>query len=64
MTRRGTHDPEWPAADIIVGNPPFLGDKKMRAELGDGMSMTCALYRGRIEGKAIWYATGLSARGR
>ena len=24
----------WPAADFIVGNPPFLGDKKMRAELG------------------------------
>ena len=28
-------EPEWPEADVIVGNPPFLGDKKMRAELGD-----------------------------
>lgn len=28
-------EPEWPAADVIIGNPPFLGDKKMRAELGD-----------------------------
>jgi type II restriction/modification system DNA methylase subunit YeeA len=28
-------EPEWPAVDVIVGNPPFLGDKKMRAELGD-----------------------------
>ncbi|MFQ5436361.1 MAG: class I SAM-dependent DNA methyltransferase, partial [Anaerolineae bacterium] len=27
-------EPEWPAADVIIGNPPFLGDKKMRAELG------------------------------
>ena len=26
---------EWPAADYIIGNPPFLGDKKMRSELGD-----------------------------
>jgi type II restriction/modification system DNA methylase subunit YeeA len=26
---------EWPDADFIVGNPPFLGGKKMRAELGD-----------------------------
>lgn len=26
---------EWPAADFIIGNPPFLGDKKMRADLGD-----------------------------
>ena len=23
-------EPEWPAADVIVGNPPFLGGKKMR----------------------------------
>ena len=23
-------EPEWPEADVIVGNPPFLGDKKMR----------------------------------
>jgi len=28
-------EPEWPEADVIVGNPPFLGDKKMRGELGD-----------------------------
>lgn len=25
---------EWPAADAIVGNPPFLGDRKIRSELG------------------------------
>lgn len=25
----------WPSADAVVGNPPFVGDKKMRAELGD-----------------------------
>jgi type II restriction/modification system DNA methylase subunit YeeA len=29
-------EPEWPAVDFIVGNPPFLGGKKMRGELGDG----------------------------
>jgi type II restriction/modification system DNA methylase subunit YeeA len=28
-------EPEWPAADFIVGNPPFLGGKKLRSELGD-----------------------------
>lgn len=27
-------EPEWPDAEFIVGNPPFLGDKKMRGELG------------------------------
>ncbi len=26
---------EWPKADVIVSNPPFLGDKVMRRELGD-----------------------------
>jgi type II restriction/modification system DNA methylase subunit YeeA len=25
---------EWPAADFIIGNPPFVGDKKMRGDLG------------------------------
>lgn len=26
---------QWPAVNVIIGNPPFLGDKKMRSELGD-----------------------------
>ncbi|GAB4341173.1 MAG: class I SAM-dependent DNA methyltransferase [Cyanophyceae cyanobacterium] len=25
----------WPAADVIIGNPPFLGGKHMRLNLGD-----------------------------
>ncbi len=27
-------EPEWPKVDFIVGNPPFLGDKLMRSQLG------------------------------
>ena len=27
---------EWPQADFIVGNPPFIGAGGMRAALGDG----------------------------
>lgn len=27
---------EWPAADFVVGNPPFIGSKLMRNVLGDG----------------------------
>ncbi|MDB6061775.1 MAG: hypothetical protein JWM78_1878 [Verrucomicrobiaceae bacterium] len=27
---------EWPQADYIVGNPPFIGDKAMRRALGEG----------------------------
>ena len=27
---------EWPEADFVVGNPPFIGNKRMRLALGDG----------------------------
>jgi SAM-dependent methyltransferase len=27
--------PEWPEADYIVGNPPFIGGKDIRSKLGD-----------------------------
>ena len=35
-------EPEWPAADAIVGNPPFLGDKKMLGALGEDYRTACA----------------------
>lgn len=28
-------EPEWPEADVIVGNPPFLGGKRLRRKLSD-----------------------------
>lgn len=28
-------EPNWPAVDVIIGNPPFLGGKRLRSELGD-----------------------------
>ncbi len=31
---------EWPAAEFIVGNPPFIGAGAMRAALGDGYAQT------------------------
>ena len=27
---------EWPEADFVVGNPPFIGNWRMRSALGDG----------------------------
>jgi type II restriction/modification system DNA methylase subunit YeeA len=46
-------EPEWPDADCIIGNPPFLGDKKMRAELGDEyVNHLRQLYAGRVPGGA------------
>ena len=44
---------EWPEADFIIGNPPFLGDKRMRAELGDEyVTVLRAVYEGRVPGGA------------
>jgi len=31
---------EWPRADFIIGNPPFLGNWRMRGDLGDGYTET------------------------
>lgn len=31
---------DWPRADALVGNPPFLGNKKMIAELGENYTRT------------------------
>jgi type II restriction/modification system DNA methylase subunit YeeA len=28
-------EPDWPEVDVIMGNPPFLGGKKMRSDLGN-----------------------------
>ena len=28
-------EPDWPKADVVIGNPPFLGDKLMREALGE-----------------------------
>lgn len=46
-------EPDWPEVDVIVGNPPFLGGNRIRAELGDVYVDTlCKLYEGRVPGGA------------
>jgi type II restriction/modification system DNA methylase subunit YeeA len=46
-------EPAWPEVDFIVSNPPFLGDKRMRAELGDRyVEALRKLYEGRVPGGA------------
>lgn len=43
----------WPKAHVIVGNPPFLGDKMMRGELGDdSVERLRGCYQGRVPGGA------------
>ena len=28
-------EPEWPVADVVIGNPPFLGGKLLITHLGE-----------------------------
>ena len=42
-------EPEWPAADVVIGNPPFLGGKRLIGKLGeDYVSRLRAIYVGRV----------------
>jgi type II restriction/modification system DNA methylase subunit YeeA len=42
-------EPHWPEADVIIGNPPFLGGKRLRTELGDQyVNSLFTLYDGRV----------------
>ncbi len=44
---------EWPACDVIVGNPPFLGGKLLRRELGDGyVNALFDVYAGSVRPEA------------
>jgi hypothetical protein len=42
----------WPEVEFIVGNPPFIGGKDMRAELGDGYAEACWKARPEVPGGA------------
>lgn len=44
---------EWPEADVIVGNPPFLGGSKLWEELGRHYQKELwRIYEGRVPGSA------------
>ena len=54
-------EPDWPGADVVIGNPPFLGNRKIRPELGDRVADTLPkLYKGMVKGKpdlvCYWFA--------
>jgi type II restriction/modification system DNA methylase subunit YeeA len=53
ITKRGDGsfaEADWPPSEFIVGNPPFLGVKKMIAGLGDFYAETIReAYRGRVD---------------
>ena len=46
-------EPEWPAAEFIVGNPPFLGGKLLRTGLNDGyVEALFKQYDGKVPAEA------------
>ena len=64
-------EPEWPEADVIVGNPPFLGVSKLLSGLGQAyMDRLRTRYLGRVPGGAdlvcYWFekARSMIAAGR
>jgi type II restriction/modification system DNA methylase subunit YeeA len=59
-------EPEWPEAEYIVGNPPFLGGSKIRSELGNSyFEALHVVYGGRVPGGAdlvtYWFEEARSA---
>ena len=46
-------EPDWPEADVVIGNPPFLGGKLLITNLGeDYVSRMFATYAGRVPAEA------------
>ncbi len=66
-----TEEADWPEADVVIGNPPFVGGKKLRRELGDEyVDRMFSVYEGRVPQEAdlvcYWFhkAGQLMAKGR
>ena len=48
LTEEG-EEPDWPEADVVIGNPPFLGYSPMREVLGDAYTESVReLYKGSV----------------
>jgi hypothetical protein len=56
---------KWPKADFIIGNPPFIGNKRMRERLGDGYTEAVRRAHGAIAETVdfvmYWWATAAAA---
>jgi len=45
--------PDWPQADVVIGNPPFLGGKRMLGILGESyISTLFDLYKERVDSRS------------
>ena len=51
LNKDGT-EAQWPAVDVIVGNPPFLGGKKILSHLPEKAPVLRSVFEGRVPPKA------------
>ena len=51
LTPDGT-EPDWPEADVVIGNPPFLGNLLVTTLGEEYVSRLFATYRGQVPAKA------------
>lgn len=53
LVNRDDAEASWPDADVVIGNPPFLGDKLMMRKLGEEYTKKVrAVFHGRVPGGA------------
>lgn len=57
---------QWPRADVIIGNPPYIGDRKMKGELGEEyVNRLRTTYRPRLPDSAnfvcFWFEKAAQA---
>lgn len=53
LLAEGGGEAPWPAADVVVGNPPFLGVSRKRGELGEAYTQALdTVYARRVPGAA------------
>ena len=67
LTSEGS-EPKWPEADVIIGNPPFLGSKLLISNLGEAyVSTLFHVYEGRVPREAdlvcYWFVKAGEHRG-
>jgi type II restriction/modification system DNA methylase subunit YeeA len=66
LAQDGSAAAPWPAANAIIGNPPFLGGKRLRNVLGDAYcDRLFATYEGQVPAEAdlvcYWFARAQAA---
>ncbi|MFN7043477.1 MAG: class I SAM-dependent DNA methyltransferase [Acidovorax temperans] len=61
----GGSEARWPAANVVIGNPPFLGVSRKRSELGEAYTRALdTVYAARVPGAAdlvcYWFDKALT----